>query len=244
MTTILICDNNAEQLEHTYQFVTAYCRTINNVTIKTIRPKQLSDLLAAQKLSASILITEIELGDYDGLSLARQTNKVVPCCNIIYLCRKLENALAVYETRHLYFVLKEQMSEILPKALVKAFQEQTQKVSDYFNFKSQSRHVSLPQKEICYISKEGRYSYVHTAAAVYQCSYSISKLAEILNSEWLVRCHYGYIVNLSSISAFSKTGLTLEEQEVIPVGRTFYKQARDAYLKQLSAHTVSQSLCI
>lgn len=234
MTTIMICDNNTEQLKRTSQFVSAYCRSVNNITIKTVHPKQLSDLLTTQKFSASILITEIELGNYNGLTLARQANDTSPCCNIIYLCRKLENALAVYETRHLYFVLKEQMEQILPKALDKAFQEQEQTTSDYLCFKSQSRYVSLPQKEISYIEKEGRYSYIHTAATIYQCSLPLSKLAESLNPDWLIRCHYGYIINLANISAFSKNELILEEQKKIPIGRTFYKQTKEAYMQQLT----------
>lgn len=234
MTTIMICDSNTEQLERTCQFVRAYCHSADNITIKPIRPKQLSELLTARKFSASILITEIALNGCSGLTIARTVNTMVPSCKIIYLCESLENALDVYETRHLYFVLKKQMEEILPKALDKAFLEEKLTAADYFCFKSQSRYVSLLQKEILYIDKDGRYSYVHTATAVYQCTLPISKLAESLNPNWFIRCHYGYIVNLSCISAFSKIQLTLDEQKVIPVGRTFYKQTKEAYLGQIN----------
>ena len=75
--------------------------------------------IANKKCPYQIVLMDIELGSgyMSGINLAKKINSANPNTQIIFINQHLKYASSVYETNHVYFVYKQQMTEYLPKAL-------------------------------------------------------------------------------------------------------------------------------
>ena len=67
-----------------------------------------------------IAVLDIRMDEVDGITLAKQLNKASPTSKIIFISSYSGYLMDVYETEHVYFVLKPNMEERLPAALQKA----------------------------------------------------------------------------------------------------------------------------
>lgn len=67
-----------------------------------------------------IAVLDIQLGEMDGISLAKKLNALTPSCRIIFVTSYLAFATEVYSAEHVYFILKSQIDERIGSALEKA----------------------------------------------------------------------------------------------------------------------------
>lgn len=58
-----------------------------------------------------IAVLDIQMGEMDGISLAKRLNALTPSCRIIFVTSYLAFATEVYSTEHVYFILKSQIDE-------------------------------------------------------------------------------------------------------------------------------------
>jgi two-component SAPR family response regulator len=61
------------------------------------------------------------MGTYNGIDFASKINQIAPSCIIIFISNYLNYATEVYDVAHVYFILKSELNERLPRALEKAF---------------------------------------------------------------------------------------------------------------------------
>lgn len=70
-------------------------------------------------LEPDLIFLDIELGDKQGIDVAHDLNKHYKDCSIIYLTNYLSYAVDVYETEHIYYVMKEEFQKRLPDIMKK-----------------------------------------------------------------------------------------------------------------------------
>lgn len=70
-----------------------------------------------------VAVLDIRMAGMDGIELAKRLNALVPGCAIIFLTAYLSYAPDVYETRHVYFVLKSELDRRIGSALRAALAE-------------------------------------------------------------------------------------------------------------------------
>lgn len=181
-----------------------------------------------------IVIMDIEFNDveYDGITLAKRINAAAPNTQIIYLTHILEFAPEVYETEHCYFVMKNNMEVMLPKAFDKAlaiYNEQKHKKP--LEIINDGHKIFIAQDNICYIEKRQRQTIIHTRTDSFSCYDSITSIGKKLSGN-IVRCHGGYLVNLSHIAYLGGEKIVLDVSDIeIPVGKTYKEQTKQAYMK-------------
>ena len=56
-----------------------------------------------------ILFMDIEMSDENGIDLAMEVNRKWPKCQVVYLTNFWSYAMEVYETRHVYYIVKEKI---------------------------------------------------------------------------------------------------------------------------------------
>lgn len=61
----------------------------------------------------------------------------------------------------------------------------------------------------------------------------ISEIEELLPSEYFVRCHRSYIVNVKYIKSILKNHVLLEDGVEIPISRGKYKEINDAFINYI-----------
>lgn len=201
-------------------------------TITLYSPEEVMMDLEEKVFCCDIMIMDIEFEheEWNGITLAAQINELTPSCQIIYLTHILEFAPEIYETDHCYFVLKKNMDIMLPNAMIKArrlFDKML--VQSAVEITSDGHTIYILQKDIIYVSRQERKIIVHTTHMEYECYMSLSAFLKMVGDDF-VRCHGGYIVNLSFITYLGTDYIMVGEQTKIPIGTTYCNRVKQKYL--------------
>ena len=231
---LVICDDDIRDAEKTKAIV-SNMSTTNGFEIKIKTPQDVRMALEEDLFKCDILIADIQYEgeDYDGIELTKLVNEKLPLCQVIYLTNILEFAPSVYETKHCYFVLKENMDIMLPRAVVKAIETQKDISNDIIEFLSNGHKVYTSQSEIVYIERDDRVLEIHTLKKTYPCYMSLKKIDGMLGS-CFARCHGGFIVNLDYVSGIDGNEIYLKDGSKLPIGMRFFEEFKQKYLKYYS----------
>ena len=173
-----------------------------------------------------IAILDIELDGNSGISLAKELNLNFPDCQVIFLTSFPSYASNVYQTSHVWFVLKNQIEEYLPQALEKALCALENKDPHlYITVKQKHEFRRLCINKIFSMERLGHQTQIMTADAPILVRQSPDELLQGLPAGCFIRCHQSYWVNASKISAYANNEFHLLDGSVIPVSRTFKKEA-------------------
>lgn len=147
-------------MEYTDRFVTDYFAGKPDIpyTCRKLLPEELDGMLSRKCFHGDLILLDIRMQWKDGIALAGQINQASPRCQIIFLTGYIDYATMVYETRHLYFVLKPQMDPMLPRAMDKALA--------FLRVEAPGLLVSpqfkIPFHKILYLEKDQHDTQVHT----------------------------------------------------------------------------------
>ena len=121
MIPIAICD---DELLHARQTQAAIRRCEAQAVTRCFEtPLALLAAVTQQGYAPRVAVLDIRMAGMDGIELAKRLNALVPGCAIIFLTAYLSYAPDVYETRHVYFVLKSELDRRIGSALRAALAE-------------------------------------------------------------------------------------------------------------------------
>lgn len=231
---IAICDDILPERELIKNCIQTHAANIvRDSEIELYEPVDMQELVVAGNFDCDIAIIDLkyENVDFDGIALAKKINEMSQKCKIIYITHILEFAPEVYETDHCYFVMKNNMDIMLPRALAKAILLVQSSVQNQpIEISSNGAHEYINQDNIIYIEKLDRKTYIHTDNQVYEVYMSLSALLRKLSSE-MVRCHSSFIVNIACVTGLNREMLTMYDGTEIPIGKTFREQIKSEFLK-------------
>lgn len=235
-----ICDDDALWCEKAKRIIEDYGEKEGiKIQFHTFLSKaQLEDF----KDTLDVLFLDIELEDADGkqelgTKIALDINIRWPHCQIVFLTNYLFYATEVYESKHLYFVLKEQFRDKIEKLFSKILTIQKNSRKKLL-FEEVGRNVvSLFPSQILYLERRGRITnLVTTSKEVFKIPYKMDELEnEILNNDFL-RCHNSYIVYMPAIQEIRKTEVVLIDHTLILISRAYVKKVKRTFMKWTNAH--------
>jgi len=169
----------------------------------------------------------INNGDYyNGIDLALRINHLQPDAQIIYQSSYLEFFRNIYKSSHIYFLLKPIQYEDFFSAMNKA------------SVKFEKSHIIVRNKErlrcadILFIElvNHERIFYLITGQSITSRMKTADLFARL--PAQFIRCHKGYIVNIEAICRYDvKSGIKLENGQVIPVGRRYAHIVNEAIIE-------------
>ena len=232
--TLIICDDDIKDANKAQELIEKL-PVAKGFDIKIKSPQDINIAVEEELFECDILVMDIQYEDesYDGIELSLRINTSLPNCQIIYLSNILEFAPLVYETNHCYFVLKENMDIMLPRAISKAVECHNIMSNDIVEFLSNGHKVYTSQSEIIYIERDDRVLNIYTLKKTYQCYTSLRKIDSKLGGSF-ARCHGGFIVNLAYVSGIDGNQLYLKDGTKIPIGMRFFDEFKLKYLKYYS----------
>ena len=127
-----------------------------------------------------------------------------PFCQIIFLSSYLSYATEVYETEHIYFILKSQLHQRIGPALHQALTALGDRSVQITAQKDGSTHV-IALQDVLYLERNLRKTKVITQQGVFLTQESPETL--ISGSGHFVRCHQSYWVNLKHVQAIGSNHL-------------------------------------
>lgn len=179
--------------------------------------------------SVDVLFLDLDLKQKDGIEIARNINEKWQDCLLIYCSEHLENALEVYSTDHIYFVLKQQMHSRLHEILWQVIRRRQNKKGRLIFELIGKRKVMLFAKEILYFERVRRTTRIETVHGSYEIKDKLDELEVRLSDLGFIRCHNSYIVYFPAIRELHKNMFIMKNGAQVMISRSYAKEIQDGF---------------
>lgn len=230
MLKIAICEDNAIHAEMILSVLKKEVSLPCQTYIFSSGAKLLASCMDSSAFDIICMDIQLEQDCTSGIQLANQISLSNPDTQIIFISQFLEYASPVYETKHVYFVYKEQLNTFLPKALLAAIRNLENHHEYFLEFDFNKMHYRIPQREILYLERNLRTTYVHTKDRnVYSTTPKLQELKKQLQP-FFCQCHRSFLVNLNTIKTLNRSCAVLCDNACIPIGRNYYSEIKKNFL--------------
>lgn len=187
--------------------------------------------------AGDILLADIELGGQfggqSGIDLVK-TRLAGTSTQVIYVTGHVKYCTPVYETPHVYFLLKPVKPQELQMAFNRAIANIEKSRGERLVLTSGGNVASLQPRDIRFIESDRRKVRVYTADGVVEAYASLAGLIERLPASF-ISCHKSFLVNMDYIREVGKDGIHLHSGETVPVSRQKRTEVKRALLSHLGA---------
>ena len=173
-----------------------------------------------------IVIMDIDLPDGNGIKFSKQINVFSPHTIIIYMTSYEDYVSDVYDTEHIYFILKKNYQKYLPHALSLANEALNKQRRASLKIFWNKEEYNILQKDIFYMERKLRTTFIVTPTHIYPTSEKLEDLLKRLG-ETFAMSHRSFIVNLKMVQEITKDSALLVNGTSIPISRSYYKALKD-----------------
>lgn len=173
----------------------------------------------AEESDYDILMLDIEMGEMDGVTMAKKLRKENDTVQIVFITGYSDYILEGYEVAALHYLMKPVKTEKLCAVLDRAAQKLA-KNEKVLNFEVAGEMIRVPIYQIRYADVFGNYVTIHASSDV-TVKMTLSELEKQLD-ERFYRAGRSCIVNLSQISRVTKAEIKLSDGTAIPLPRGAY----------------------
>ena len=173
----------------------------------------------AEESDYDILLLDIEMGEMDGVTMAKKLRKENDTVQIVFITGYSDYMLEGYEVAALHYLMKPVKTEKLCAVLDRAAQKLA-KNEKVLNFEVAGEMIRVPIYQIRYADVFGNYVTIHASSDV-TVKMTLSELEKQLD-ERFYRAGRSCIVNLSQISRVTKAEIKLSDGTAIPLPRGAY----------------------
>jgi len=189
------------------------------------------------KYPYDLLLLDIQMGQMNGVELARKIREKDTEVVIIFLTGIKDYAIEGYEVGAVRYLLKPVKETEFFAILDKLCEVVTEQKEDYFLFQCGGVTNRVPFSEIFYAEAEGHYVRLRTGGKGEQDSdkewkwkENISARSEELEAKGFFLLRRGLYVNLAKVEQIGKTECVLESGEVLPVSKARYQALNEAFI--------------
>lgn len=173
-----------------------------------------------------IVIMDIDLPDGNGIKFSKQINVFSPHTIIIYMTSYEDYVSDVYDTEHIYFILKKDYQKYLPHALSLANEALNKQRRASLKIFWNKEEYNILQKDIFYMERKLRTTFIVTPTHIYPTSEKLEDLLKRLGETFAIS-HRSFIVNLKMVQEITKDSALLVDGTSIPISRSYYKALKD-----------------
>ena len=225
MYRIAIVDDDAEQ-----------CAGLHDTLMELI-PSELEcriDMYASLSeldgQQVDIVFADICLGDGEnGIEEVMQMFADRPCVQVIYVTGHVEYCSAVYDTRHIGFLVKPVRRQELADAFYRALGRLRDLREQPFAVRFNNTSYVVRPAQVMYVESTLRVAVFHgennSAVRTYM---KLSDVAERLPSRFH-RCHSSYLVNFDFVDAITKSDFVLTDGTHVPISHRRWPGSNDAF---------------
>lgn len=173
-----------------------------------------------------IVIMDIDLPDGNGIKFSKQINVFSPHTIIIYMTSYEDYVSDVYDTEHIYFILKKDYQKYLPHALSLANDALNKQRRASLKIFWNKEEYNILQKDIFYMERKLRTTFIVTPTHIYPTSEKLEDLLKRLGETFAIS-HRSFIVNLKMVQEITKDSALLVDGTSIPISRRYYSAVKD-----------------
>lgn len=176
-----------------------------------------------------ILLLDIEMGEMDGVRMAKQLRRENDAVQIIFITDYSDYISEGYEVAALHYLMKPVREEKLHTVLDRAA-EKLAKNEKALYLKAGGEMVRVPIYKIRYVDVQGNYATLHAQTDV-TVKKTLGELEKQLD-ERFYRVGRSLLVNVACISRVTKTEIRLNDGSVLPLPRGAYEGVNRAIIAQ------------
>lgn len=180
-----------------------------------------------EKNDYDILLLDIEMGDMDGVTMAKKLRQDNDAVQIIFITGYSEYISEGYEVAALHYLIKPVRQEKLFSVLDRAA-EKLSKNEKVLVFEIGGEMIRVPVYQIRYADVCGNYVTIHTSECL-TVKMTLGELEKELD-ERFYRVSRSAVVNLTQISRVTKTEIRLNDGVSIPLPRSAYEGVNRAII--------------
>ena len=176
-----------------------------------------------------ILLLDIEMGEINGIELAKNIRKDNESAQIIFITGYSDFIAEGYEVSALHYLLKPVSSEKLRQVLDKPVRNLAHKKKALF-IPVDSEMIRIILDDIQYVEAFDHRIEIVTADNTFLLKLPLHEMEHKLNEDF-IRIHRGCIVNLHYIKRITRTDIVLDSGKTLPVSRRMYASVNRAIMK-------------
>lgn len=225
---IAVCDDSAADRQYITD-LTRQWATVAHHTVNLFPFLSAEDFLFhyTEQNDFDILLLDIEMGDMDGVTLARKLRQENETLQIIFITGYSDYISEGYEVAALHYLMKPVNPDKLFSVLDRAT-EKLRKNEKVLHFEVAGEMFRIPLYQIRYIDVQLNYATIHAREDI-TLKKSLSDLAALLDDRFY-RVGRSAIVNLTCISRVTKTEIHLNDGSAIPLPRGAYEGVNRAII--------------
>lgn len=226
---IAVCDDSSDDSQYISGLVNEWAQTANvPVHIDTFSSAEAFLFHYAENKNYHILLLDIEMGEMDGVTLAKTLRKENETLQIIFTTGYSDYISEGYEVAALHYLMKPVKKEKLFSVFAERASEKLSKNEKVLTFDVSGEIFRVPVYQIRYAEVSLNYITIHAKEDI-TVKMPLSELASILDDRFY-RVGRSAIVNLTCISRVTKTEIHLQEGAVIPLPRGAYEGVNRAII--------------
>jgi len=164
-----------------------------------------------------ILLLDIEMGQMDGVTLAKRVREDNQRLQIVFITGFPDFMAEGYEVSALHYLMKPVREEKLLAVLDRAAGN-LGKTEKQLCVSFDRQTVLLPLSKITYIEAQKQYVAIHTEAQEYRMKASLSDTEKQLNT-YFFRCQRSFLVNLRFVQQINRDSVLLTDGTSVPISR-------------------------
>ena len=217
---IEICDDSDVDREYVTNMVKRWAESLGYlVQLDTFSTAEGFLFHYEEEKDYDILLLDIEMGDMDGVTMAKHLRKENDTVQIIFITGYSDYISEGYEVAALHYLMKPVKEEKLCSVLERAT-ERLSKNERVLNLKSGGEIIRVPIYQIRYAEVYGNYVTIHAASDV-MVKMTLNELENQLD-ERFYRVGRSAVVNLTKVSRVTKTEIRLNEGTTMHLPRGAY----------------------
>lgn len=179
-----------------------------------------------------ILFMDICLDDGDGVELVKAFTTANRATQVIYVTGYAEHCTRVYQSNHVYFLLKPfdraDLFDAVDKALANLAVEATKPIAVSVG----GNVIRVVPDKIDFVESDRRKIRIHSAGETVETYGSLARMASLLPASF-IQCHKSFLVNMDSVSELRADEIVLASGDRVPVSQKRRKYVKEALLSHL-----------
>lgn len=178
-----------------------------------------------------LILFDILMDGMDGIELAKKVRETDEKTSIIFITSSPDYALRGYDVKALHYLMKPIDSITLEKLIASDYTNRIK--NDYFVFESGAGNYRAAINDIICFETVGRQVAVILRDGMFYYAGKLAELLHLMPKDRVIRCHHSFAVNISNIRELNRYSAVAINGYEIPISRTFSKEVRKAFMKQL-----------
>ncbi len=231
MFRIGICEDEKAQREYIAKLLEAWQgMSGGKASVDTYASAEQFLFEAEGKAPYNLLLLDIQMGQMNGVELARKVRETDKQVTIVFLTGIKDYAIEGYEVGAVRYLLKPVKETELFALLDQISETAKAQEEDYFFFQTAGVTHRVPFSELLYAEADGHYVCLRTTDKEWKWKENISSLSEALEKKGFFLLRRGLYVNLAKVEQIKKTECVLENGEVLPVSKARYQALNEAFI--------------